>query len=54
MTEIEIAENFHRVREQIANAEKSSGRREGSVKLCEASNFHPAENIMHDIKANQF
>ena len=54
MTEIEIAENFHRAREQIANAEKSSGRREGSVKLCAVSKFHPAEDVMAAIKANQF
>lgn len=54
MTEIEIAENFHRVREQIANAEKSSGRREGSVRLCAVSKFHPAEDVMAAIKANQF
>lgn len=54
MTELEIAENFHRVREQISDAEKSSGRIAGSVKLCAVSKFHPAEDVLSAMKANQF
>lgn len=54
MTESQIAENFHKVREQIKNAEIKSGRKEGSVKLCAVSKFHPLQDVVSAVKADQF
>ncbi|MBQ0039676.1 MAG: YggS family pyridoxal phosphate-dependent enzyme [Treponema sp.] len=54
MTEKEIAENFHKVRQQIIDATIKSGRSEGSVSLCAVSKFHPAEEVKSAIKTGQF
>ena len=54
MNESEIIENFYKVRQQIKNAELKSGRKEGSVKLCAVSKFHPVEDVKAAIKAGQF
>ncbi len=53
MTSEEISENFCRLREEIRKSEKSSGRCEGSVKLCAVSKFHPMEDVLSALKANQ-
>ena len=53
MTAEQIAENFESVRNQIKEAEKKSGRKEGCVKLCAVSNFHPAEDVLTEIKTGQ-
>ena len=54
MTESQIAENFHRIREEIKVAELKSGRKEGSVRLCAVSKFHPVDAVKSALKANQF
>ena len=54
MTESQIAENFHRIREEIKAAELKSGRKEGSVRLCAVSKFHPVDAVKSALKANQF
>ena len=54
MTESQIAENFHRIREEIKAAELKSGRKEGSVRLCAVSKFHPVDAVKSASKANQF
>ena len=54
MTESQIAENFHRIREEIKAAELKSGRKEGSVRLCAVSKFHPVDVVKSALKANQF
>ena len=54
MTESQIAENFHRIREEIKAAESKSGRKEGSVRLCAVSKFHPVDAVKSALKANQF
>lgn len=53
MTETNIAENFKIVRQQINEAEKKCGRKEGSVKLCAVSKFHPVEEIEEALKCSQ-
>lgn len=54
MTDEEIISNINKVRTQIAEAEKKSNRKEGSVKLCAVSKFHPVEAVIASLKANQF
>ena len=54
MTESQIAENFHRIREEIKAAELKSGRKEGSVRLCAVSKFHPVDAVKSALKANHF
>ena len=54
MTESQIAENFHRIREEIKAAELKSGRKEGSVRLCAVSKFHPVDAVKSALKVNQF
>ena len=54
MTESQIAENFHRIREEIKAAELKSGRKEGSFRLCAVSKFHPVDAVKSALKANQF
>lgn len=53
MTAEQIAENFASVRNQIKEAEKKSGRKEGCVKLCAVSKFHPAEDVLAALKTGQ-
>lgn len=53
MTAEQIAENFESVRNQIKEAEKKSGRKEGFVKLCAVSKFHPAEDVLAALKTGQ-
>ena len=53
MTAEQIAENFESVRNQIKEAEKKSGRKEGCVKLCAVSKFHPAEDVFRYAKVVQ-
>lgn len=53
MTAEQIAENFESVRNQIKEAEKKSGRKEGCVKLCAVSKFHPAEDVLVALKTGQ-
>lgn len=53
MTAEQIAENFESVRNQIKEAEKKSGRKEGCVKLCAVSKFHPAEDVLAALKTGQ-
>lgn len=54
MLENSISDNFEIVRSQILEAEKASGRKENSVKLCAVSKFHPLESVLEAISANQF
>ena len=53
MTAEQISENFETVRNQIKEAEKKSGRKEGCVKLCAVSKFHPAEDVLAALKTGQ-
>lgn len=48
-----IAENIARVREAIADAERSAGRAPGSVRLMAVSKFHPEAAVLEAIAAGQ-
>ncbi len=54
MTCEEIKENLLKVKEEIFEAEKKSSRKEGSVKLCAVSKFHPAQDVLECLKNGQF
>ncbi len=49
-----IKENLEIIRYKINQAEKKSGRAEGSVKLMAVSKFHPSEAVVEAFNANQF
>ena len=49
-----IKENLENIRYKISQAEKKSGRNEGSVKLMAVSKFHPAEAVVEAFEAGQF
>ena len=49
-----IKENLENIRYKISQAEKKSGRNEGSVKLMAVSKFHPAEAVIEAFDAGQF
>lgn len=49
-----IKSNIEKIKKQIKEAEKKSGRKEGSVKLLAVSKFHPAEAVYDAISAGQF
>ena len=49
-----VAENLDNIKKQIKDAEKSSGRKEGSVKLMAVSKFHPGDAVIQAINAGQF
>lgn len=53
MTSEQITENFFKIREEIRQCEKKSGRSENSVRLCAVSKFHPMEEVLSALKANQ-
>lgn len=53
MTEQQIADNFEKVRTEIAEAEQKSGRAAGSVRLCAVSKFHPAQDVIAAMHAGQ-
>ena len=48
-----IKENLEHIRSKINQAEKKSGRAEGSVKLMAVSKFHPSEAVVEAFNANQ-
>ena len=48
-----IAENLHRVREQIATAAAKSGRLVGDVELVAITKTHPAEKVREAVEAGQ-
>lgn len=54
MLENTIAERLQVIKNQIRDAEIASGRKEGSVKLCAVSKFHPLEAVVEAMEANQF
>ena len=54
MTADQIKDNFDKIRLDIANAEKASGRESGSVTLCAVSKFHPAESVLAAMDSGQF
>ena len=49
-----IKENLENIRYKIAEAEKKTGRAEGSVKLMAVSKFHPSEAVVEAFEAGQF
>ena len=49
-----IKENLENIRYKISEAEKKSGRAEGSVKLMAVSKFHPSEAVLEAFDAGQF
>lgn len=49
----QIIENFTKIRGLINEYEKTFGRKTNSVKLCAVSKFHPAEDVLTALKANQ-
>ncbi len=49
----DIKSNLQEIISQIRAAEKSSGRKDGSVKLVAVSKFHPAEDVLEARKAGQ-
>jgi PLP dependent protein len=53
MNSVDIIANLEKIKESIANAERVSGRGEGSVKLLAVSKFHPAQLVIDAIKAGQ-
>ena len=54
MTAEQIKNNFEKIRCDIAEAEKSTGRKEGSVTLCAVSKFHPAQSVIDAMNGGQF
>ena len=48
-----IKENLENIRYKIIEAEKKSGREEGSVKLMAVSKFHPVEAVVEAFEAGQ-
>ena len=48
-----IAENLAHIQEQIRDAEKKSGRKPGSVRLCAVSKFHPVQAVVEAVEAGQ-
>lgn len=48
-----IKENLQNIQAKIIDAEKKSGRNEGSVKLMAVSKFHPSEEIMQAVENGQ-
>jgi pyridoxal phosphate enzyme (YggS family) len=50
---LSIAQNLSRVREELAEASRKSGRTEASVKLMAVSKVHPAEAIVEAYEAGQ-
>ena len=50
---INISKNLEEIKNKIHEAEKKSGRAEGSVKLMAVSKFHPSEAIEEAISAGQ-
>ena len=48
-----IKENLENIRYKISQAEKKSGRKEGSVKLMAVSKFHPSEAVIDAFTAGQ-
>lgn len=49
-----IKENLNIIRYEISQAEKKSGRPQGSVKLMAVSKFHPASSVEEAFNAGQF
>ena len=49
-----ISENLINIQSKIQNAEKKSGRPQGSVKLMAVSKFHPTEEILQTYESGQF
>lgn len=49
----QIQEAFEKVRSEIREAEKTSGRPAGSVQLCAVSKFHPAQDVLAALWAGQ-
>ncbi len=48
-----IKDNIEIIKQRISEAEKKSGRPEGSVKLMAVSKFHPAEAVKEAFEAGQ-
>ena len=48
-----IKENLEIIRNRISEAEKKSGRSQGSVKLMAVSKFHPAQSVTEAFAAGQ-
>lgn len=53
MTEKEIQENLLKVKENIEERAKKSGRESNSVTLCAVSKFHPVKDVMACLGAGQ-
>lgn len=49
-----INENLQKIKYQINEAEKKSGRQENCVKLMAVSKFHPVDEILQAVNAGQF
>ena len=49
----QVAENLKSIIADIRDAEKKSGRAEGSVRLVAVSKFHPAEAVIEAVEAGQ-
>ncbi len=49
-----IKENILKIKDSILEAEKKSCRNENSVKLCAVSKFHPKEDVLEALAAEQF
>ena len=50
---ISIKDNLEIIRNKISEAEKKSGRAQGSVKLMAVSKFHPSEAVVEAMAAGQ-
>jgi pyridoxal phosphate enzyme (YggS family) len=50
---ISIKENLQSIKNRITDAEKKSGRAQGSVKLMAVSKFHPSEAVVEAFEAGQ-
>ena len=51
--EVQIQDNLLKILDNIKKIEQKNNRKEGSVKLCAVSKFHPAESVIEALKGGQ-
>lgn len=53
MKSVDVRSNLEKIKSSISDAERLSGRKEGSVKLLAVSKFHPAQAVLDALNAGQ-
>ncbi|HAH62242.1 MAG TPA: YggS family pyridoxal phosphate-dependent enzyme [Treponema sp.] len=53
MKSVDVKVNLEKIKNSISDAERLSGRAEGSVKLLAVSKFHPAQSVVDALNAGQ-